>query len=94
MEPHFSTVEGDYIKLKIDNNFMGNKLYEKESYVIEVNENLTLWKLKEKLAAIYNESIYQIDVVKYINPLDDSNLGKSLQELHFFNELTIKIQRK
>jgi len=46
---------------------------------------MTLWRFKQVLAEIYKESVNNIDVVKYVNPIDDTNLGKSLSDIHFFN---------
>jgi hypothetical protein len=80
--------------LKIDNQIAGNELYRKESYMMEVNENITLWDFKGKLAEVFNEQISKIDVVKYVNPIEDVYNGKSLSDLHFFNEEGIKIQKR
>lgn len=55
---------------------------------------MTLWDFKIKLADIYEEKPSSIDVIKFINPFEDSNNSKSLQALCLFNEEVIKIQRK
>lgn len=94
MKPHFSTIEGDVLRLKIENNITGNEVSRKEPCMVEVNENTTLWEFKGMLAGIYGEPISKIDVVKYVNPIEDSHNGKSLSDLHFFNEEGVKAQRR
>jgi hypothetical protein len=61
---------------------------------VEMNENSTLWDLKLKLAELYGEPVTKIDVVKYVNPIDDQNNGKALSDLHFFNEEGIKVTKR
>ena len=36
----------------------------------------------------------KIDVVKYVNPIEETNNGKAISDLNFFNEETIKVQRR
>jgi hypothetical protein len=33
-------------------------------------------------------------VVKYVNPIEDTNNGKAITDLHFFNEESIKATRR
>jgi hypothetical protein len=54
--------------------------------VIEANENESLWKFKKRLAEIYKVPATKLDVIKYVNPIENSNLGKSLSDLFFFNQ--------
>ena len=61
---------------------------------MEINENETLWMLKKRLSEVYKLPALKIDVIKYVNPLEDSNLAKSLNNLFFFNEEGVKIQKK
>lgn len=64
----------------------GNELYKKQPYVLEINENATIWDLKVKLSPIYSEPVDKIDVIKYVNPIEETSFSKSLSDLHFFNE--------
>lgn len=86
MRPHFSTIEGEIIKLKIENHIPNSEIYKKEPYLIDCSENMTLWDLKNKLAPIFNQPVGKIDLVKYVDPIADSQNGRSIQDLHFFNE--------
>lgn len=72
----------------------GNELYKKQPYIVEINENATLWDLKIKLSPIYSEPADKIDVIKYVNPIEETSFSKSLSDLHFFNEEGIKISRR
>ena len=73
---------------------MNSDIHKKEPLILESNENESLWKLKQKLAEIYKIPATKLDVIKYVNPIEDSNLGKSLSDLFFFNQEAIKIQKK
>lgn len=46
---------------------------------------MTLWRFKTLLSEVYNLPASKVDVIKYVNPIEDSNNGKSLSELFFFN---------
>ena len=59
-----------------------------------MNENDNLWRLKQALSEVYKIPAIKLDVIKYVNPIEDSNLGKSLSDLFFFNQEAIKIQKK
>lgn len=59
-----------------------------------MNENSTFWELKLRLAEIYSEPVSKIDVVKYVNPIEDTNNGKAITDLHFFNDENIKVIRR
>lgn len=59
-----------------------------------MNENTTFWELKLRLAELYSEPVSKIDVVKYVHPIDDTNHGKAITDLHFFNEEAIKATRR
>lgn len=82
------------LRLKVDNNIAGNEVSRKEPCVLEVNENTTLWEFKGLLAGVYGEAVGRIDVVKYVHPIEDGHNGKSLSDLHFFNEEGVKVQRR
>lgn len=94
MIPHFSIMEGETLRLKIENSITNSDIHKKEPYIIEINENQTLWKLKVLLAPVYGLPPTSVDIVKYVNPIEQVNHGKSLSELFFFNEEGIKIQKK
>lgn len=92
--PHFSTIEGEVLRLKVENCISGNELHRKEPIIVEMNENNTLWELKGRLSEIYGEPVNKLDVIKYVNPIEDQNNGKALTDLHFFNEEGIKVTRR
>ena len=50
--------------------------------------------MKQKLSTVYGLPPTKLDVIKYVHPIEDANLGKSLCNLFFFNEEPIKIQKK
>lgn len=50
--------------------------------------------LKKRLSEVYQVPATKLDVIKYVHPLEDANLGKSLNNLFFFNEEGAKIQKK
>lgn len=50
-----------------------------------MNENDTLWKLKLKMAEIIKENPLDIDIIKFVNPVDDGYMGKSLIDLFFYD---------
>lgn len=78
MMPHFSTIEGETLKLKIENQIVNSDIHKKEPYIIEVNENDTLWRLKVLLSEVYKVPANKLDVIKYVNPIEDTNQGKSI----------------
>jgi hypothetical protein len=41
-----------------------------------------------------NEIPENVDVIKYVDPMPDTNNGKSLNELLFYDKENIKIQKK
>ena len=94
VQPHFSTIEGEYIKLKLENNLTGNDKHKKDPFILEVNENMTFWKLKEAVAEGFDEPVHKIDLIKYVYPIDEALNSKSVGDLHFFNEEVVKVQRK
>ena len=50
--------------------------------------------LKKRLSEVYQISASKLDIIKYVYPIEDSNLGKSLNNLFFFNDEGVKIQKK
>jgi hypothetical protein len=73
------------LRLKLENQIPNSDVHRKEPLIIEISDNETLWTLKRRLAPIYGLHPTKLDVVKYVNPIDDSNLGKTLSDLFFFN---------
>lgn len=45
---------------------------------ITCNENISIWSLKKLLSEIIKESPETIDIIKYSDPMKDTNNGKSL----------------
>lgn len=59
-----------------------------------VNENCTIWKLKVLIGDIIKDSPNNIDVIKFVNPVDDGYNGKSLADMFFYDGESIKIAQK
>ena len=51
-----------------------------------MNENFTLYSFKKKLAEIYKENPNEINVHRFVHPIADENNGKSLSDLHLYND--------
>lgn len=62
-------------------------------FTIICNENQTLWNLKRKIMQAIGQRIEDIDVIKYSDPIPDTNHGKSLTELLFYDNESIKIDK-
>lgn len=82
------------MRLKIENNITNSDINKKEPYLIEINENDTLWRLKVALSEVYKLPPEKLDIIKYVSPIGDTNNGKSISELYFFNEEGVKISKK
>lgn len=46
------------------------------------------------LSPVYNVPAEKLDIIKYVNPIDDVNNGKSISQLYFFNEEGIKVSKR
>ena len=58
------------------------------------SENCTVWKFKNLIGEIIGDSPTNIDVIKFVNPVDDAYNGKSLSDMFFYDGEAIKIAQK
>ena len=79
---------------KVENTFPRDKGTALERFDIMVNENCTIWKLKLLIGDIIKDSPNNIDVIKFVNPVDDGYNGKSLTDMFFYDGESIKVAQK
>ena len=82
------------MKLKVENNYPQPHKNKIPKFDVIANENDTLWKLKTILANLIQENPINIEITKYVNPIDDSLNCKSLIDLSFYDGEGIKIVKK
>lgn len=68
VKPHFESVEGEMLKLSIENHITNNKVPDQK---IEVSENVTLWTFKNIVAHLFNEKPEDLSVHKFLSPIAD-----------------------
>ena len=78
----------------MENNFPKAKGTALEKFDIVANENTTIWKFKTMIGEIIRENPSNIDVIKFVNPVDDGYHGKSLSDMFFYDNESIKIAQK
>ena len=80
--------------MKIENTFPRAKGTALERFDIVVSENCTIWRFKVLIGEITKDNPNNIDVIKFVNPIDDGYNGKSLADLFFYDGESIKIAQK
>ena len=53
-----------------------------------------MWKFKNLISDIIKTPPEKIDVIKFVNPIDDGFNGKSLSDMFFYDNENIKISQK
>ena len=89
--PHFQTLIGESINLKIENAVAGSKKHKEVE--LFVNTNITLESLKAQIADKLEESVLEISLLKGKRIYEDKLSGKSLLELRITKGDVIRVEK-